>query len=177
MDNDNTYPEIPSYIKELLESGEQIDEIRLTKEGKWFHNGEPFINEKIIALFTKSVDITADGRYVIHYGNHTYPIVVEDTPYFITGVRFEGFASFERIFITLSSGDIEELDIYSLYCGANNALYCRIKGGRMPARFMRSPSFYILERLEEETDGQYSVRLCGQKIELKVKEEECEKIL
>jgi hypothetical protein len=32
---------------------------------------------------------------------------------------------------------------------------------------MRSPSFYILERLEEEQDGSYSLRLCGQKVELK----------
>jgi len=39
-------PEIPDYIKDLIESGEQIDEILIDKEGVWYHNGEKFINEE-----------------------------------------------------------------------------------------------------------------------------------
>ena len=161
------YPEIPEEIKEMMLEGTLPDEIFLDKEGRWFHNGQPFLNEKIIDFFNKSINVTADGQYVIHYSNFTYPIRVEDTPLFVTGVRFEGFGSFERIFINLSDGECEELNINTLYYGANNALYCRVKNGKMPARFMRSPSFYILERLEEEQDGSYSLRLCGQKVELK----------
>ncbi len=99
------------------------------------------------------MDVTSDGQYVIHYGDYTYPISVEDTPYFVTGVRYDGFGSFERIFINTSDGETEELAVHTIYCGKNNALYCRIKKGRMPARFMRSPSFNILERLEEEPGG------------------------
>ncbi|HOP62901.1 MAG TPA: DUF1285 domain-containing protein [Spirochaetota bacterium] len=173
---DNTYPEIPDYIKEMILSGE-IDDIFLDKEGRWFHNGEPFLNEKITAFFSKSVDITTDGQYVIHYSDFTYPIRVEDTPIFVTGVRFDGFGSFERIFINTSDGETEELDIYTIYYGNNNALYCRVRHGRMPARFMRSPSFYILERLEEKSDGCYSLRLCGQIIDLKTEEKKSEKVL
>lgn len=168
---EKTHPEIPEYIKELIESGQQIDDIFLDKEGRWFHNGEPFLNEKIIAFFNKSVDVTADGQYVIHYGDYTYPIRVEDTPYFVTGVRYDGFGCFERIFINTSDGETEELAVHTIYCGKNNALYCRIKHGRMPARFMRSPSFNILERLEEEAGGIYSLRLCGQRIDLRTEEE------
>jgi len=160
------FPEIPEYIKNLIAEGKIIDEIFIDKEGTWYHNGEKFTNEKIINFFSKSVNITADGEYVIHYGDYTYPIKVEDTPYFITGVIFDGFGCFERIFLNLSSGETEELNCNTLYTKSNNALYCRIKKGTMPAKFKRSPSFNILERLEEDNNGNFYVRLCGQIIQL-----------
>lgn len=164
------YPEIPEYIKELIASGAGIDEILIDKEGVWYHNGEKFTNEKIISFFSRSVNVTADGEYVIHYGDHTYPIKVEDVPFFVTGVTFKGFGNFESVSLNLSSGDTEELNCSSLYCRKNNALYCKIKNGTMPAKFKRSPSFNILERLEESSDGKFHLRLCGQIIELIVKD-------
>ena len=164
-------PELPDYIKDLMASGHGIDEILIDKEGTWYHNGEKFTNEKIIHFFSKSVGITADGQYVIHYGDHVYPIQVEDTPYYITGVTFTGFGNFEKVILNLSSGETEELDCNTLYCRKNNALYCKIKHGTMPARFKRSPSFNILERLEEASDGKFYVRLCGQTIELIIEDE------
>ena len=164
-------PEIPEYIKNLIADGKIIDEIFIDKEGNWFHNGEKFTNERIISFFSKSVNITADGEYVIHYGNYTYPIKVEDTPYFVTGVIFDGFGCFERIFLNLSSGETEELNCNTLYTKKNNALYCRIKNGTMPAEFKRSPSFNILERLEEDESGNFYLRLCGQVLQLNMREE------
>ena len=164
---DEKKPEVPQYLKDVLDAGGRIDDILLDREGNWFHNGEKFINERIISFFSRSVDITEDGQYVLHYSDNVYPIRVEDAPYFVTGVRFEGFGTFERIFITLSSGESEELDPTTLFCKANNALYCRIKKGRLTAKFKRSPSFNILERLDESPDGKYYVRLCGTNIELK----------
>ncbi len=165
------FPEIPEYIKDLMAAGSGIDEIRIDKEGIWHHKGERFINEKIISFFSRSVNITADGEYVIHYGDYTYPIIVEDAPYFVTGVTFNGFGNFEKIILNLSSGETEELNCSSLYCKKNNALYCRIKNGSMPAKFKRSPSFNILERLEEDSEGKFHLRLCGQIIELKIEDE------
>lgn len=160
------YPEIPEYIRELIASGNTIDEIFIDREGTWFHNGEKFINEKIINFFTRSLDVTADGEYVIHYGSYTYPVKVEDVPLFITGVTFNGFGNFETVTMNLSSGETEELNCNSLYFKKNNALYCKVKNGRMPAKFKRSPSFEILERLEEDGSGSFYLRLCGQIIKL-----------
>jgi hypothetical protein len=68
------YPEIPEEIKEMMLEGTLSDEIFLDKEGRWFHNGQPFLNEKIIDFFNKSINVTADGQYVIHYSNFTYPL-------------------------------------------------------------------------------------------------------
>lgn len=165
---DIKYPEIPDEIKKLIESGEQIDEIKLDSEGNWFHNGVMFTNERIIDFFNKSISKTKDGQYVIHYGNFVYPIVVEDVPFFITGVRFEGFGEFESVYITIRSRGEELLDPETLYVGNQNALYCRVYNGEFPAKFLHSPSFQILERLEESDDVFY-LHICGKKIVLKEK--------
>lgn len=166
MDN-GVYPEIPDYIKELIESGELKDEIFLDREGVWFHNREKFSNQRIIDFFNKSVNITASGEYVVHYGNYTFPITVEDAPVFVTGVIFDGFGDFETIKLNLSTGEEEELDCSTLYVKENNSLYCRVRSGRLTAKFRRSPSFHILERLEEDSSGEYYLYLCGEKIKLK----------
>ncbi len=162
------YPEIPEYIKNLMESGERIEEIRIDAEGNWYHEGEPFTNQRIIDFFNRSVDVTADGEYVLHYDDYVYPIVVEDTPVFVTGVRVEGFSFFENIYITLSTGEEEELDETSLNYSKPDGLYCRVRNGRMPAKFKRSPSFQLLERLQE-TDDTYYITIRGNKIVLEEK--------
>ncbi len=163
------YPEIPEYIKELIASGTTIDDIFIDREGTWFHNGERFTNERIINYFTRSLNVTADGDYVIHYGSYTYPVRVEDVPLFVTGVTYSGFGDFEKITLNLSSGETEELNCNTLYFKKNNALYCKVRGGRMPAKFKRSPSFEILERLEEDGSGNFYLRICGQIIKLELR--------
>jgi hypothetical protein len=162
------FAELPDYIRELIASGEPIDEIRIDSEGNWTHNGDPFLNERIISFFNKSVDVTADGVYVISYGDFVYPITVDDTPVFVTGVRFEGFGDFEKVHITLTTGDEEDLDIDTLHHRANNCLYCRVRNGRLIAKFKRSPSFQILDRLDESDDIFY-LNICGRKIVLRRK--------
>ncbi len=163
------YAEIPDYIRELFETGE-LEEIRIDAEGNWLHAGESFTNQRIIDFFNRSVDVTADGVYVIHYGPFVHPIVVEDAPVFITGVRVEGFGDFERIFVMPTTGVEEELDIRSLGFRRSGGLYCRVKNGRLQAKFRRSPSFQILDRLEESDDTFY-ITLCGQRIVLTEKVE------
>lgn len=162
------YPEIPDFIKKLMDAGEQIDEIRIDEEGNWFHNGIPFSNRKIINFFNRSIGITEDGDYVIHYSDFVYPVVVEDVPVFITGVTIEGFGDFEKVLMNLSTGEVQELDIDTLYYRDNHCLYCYVRDGRIPAKFKRSPSFQILERLEESDDTFY-LRIGGRRIVLKEK--------
>lgn len=162
------YPEIPEFIKNLMASGIPIDEIRIDQEGRWFHNGEPFLNKQVIEFFNRSVDVTEEGDYVIHYGDFVYPIVVEDTPVFVTGVRYTGFGEFEKVYLTLSTGESEELNPDLLFFRANNCLYTMVRNGLLPARFKRSPSFHILDRLEESDDIFY-LRICGKRIVLKEK--------
>lgn len=165
---DENFPEIPDYILNLIKSGERIDEIRIDREGNWLHNGEPFVNQRIIDFFNRSVDITKDGEYVIHYSDFVYPIVVEDAPVFVTGVRFEGFGDFESAFITLTTGGEEELGIHTLHYKQDAGLYCYVHGGMLLAKFKRSPSFQVLDRLEE-SDDTFFLTICGERIVLSEK--------
>ena len=159
------YPEIPEYLKKLIESGKGLDEIKIDRDGQWFHNGEPFANKRIVDFFNRCIDVTKDGIYVIRYGSFVYPITVEDVPVFISGVRFKGLGVFEKVLITASSGKEEELDVKTLLYKENSGLYCYVKNGKLPAKFRRSPCFQILERLEE-SDDTYYLNICGKKIVL-----------
>ncbi|MDY6934437.1 MAG: DUF1285 domain-containing protein [Spirochaetota bacterium] len=165
------YPDIPEYIKKMIASGRKIDEIRIDRDGNWFHNGEPFTNKKIINYFNNSIDITEDGTYVLRYSRFVYPILVEDVPFFISGVRFEGSGNTEKAIITFTSREEEELDVRTLQYKHEVGLYCRVRKGRMPAKFRRSPSFQILDRLEENEDIYY-LNISGNKIVLKEKMED-----
>src|SRR5208337_4258160 len=101
------YPELPEELKELFERKELADDIRLDKNGIWHHNGQPFKNQRLIDFFNRSIQVTRDGSYVIHYDMYTYPITVEDAPLFITGVVFRGFLQYEKITLNLTNGNSE----------------------------------------------------------------------
>lgn len=81
----------------------------------------------------------------------------------VTAIRFEGFASFERAFITLSNSSEEPLNAESLFYEGKN-LYCKLQGKSI--RFELAPALEILDRLKE-TNGEYSVYVCGTTINLK----------
>lgn len=157
--------EISDYLRSLLEAEKLEDEIILDKNGKWWHNGEPFSNKKIIDFFNQSICLTVEGTYVLQYDRYVYPITVEDVPVFITGARFEGFAQFEKVYINLSTGKEEELDVSTLVY-KNNTLYCRVGDGTFEAKFHRSPAFHILDRLDE-SNGHYFLNICGRQVPLK----------
>ena len=158
------YPEIPDYLKKLMESENDWDEIRIDSEGRWFHNGVAFKNKRLIAFLNKSVDITRDKQYVIHYSNFVYPITVEDAPLFITVLRYHNTIDEKLVFITLSSGEVEKLDLRTLHY-KNNSLYCYVRNGEIPAKFKRSPSFELLQNLKENNDI-YFLDICDQRIVL-----------
>jgi hypothetical protein len=164
-----TYPEIPDYIKRMMQEGEELDEIRIDSEGHWFHNGIAFKNKKIISFFNKSIDITKDGLYVINYSGFVYPIIVEDAPLFVTGFRFIKNDNEESILIALNSGEFEKLNLNTLHY-KNNALYCFVKNGDMPAKFKRSPSYDLLQDIKDNDDIYY-LELCGKRIVLSEKME------
>ncbi|MBN2401535.1 MAG: DUF1285 domain-containing protein [Spirochaetes bacterium] len=163
------YPEIPDYIKKMMQEGEELDEIRIDAEGRWFHNGAAFKNKKLISFFNKSIDITREGLYVINYSGFVYPIIVEDAPLFVTGWRLIKNKGGENILIALNSGEIEKLDLDSLHY-KNNALYCFVRNGEISAKFKRSPCFDMLQNLQDNDDIYY-LELCGKRIVLSEKME------
>ena len=156
------HQDLPEDLSALFEAGPSGDELILDRNGSWRRGGVTLRDEKTIEFLNRSLTSGGAGTWIIRYGAHTRPAIVEDAPVFVTGVNFSGIFRDEKITLELSTGKTELLDINTLSY-KNNALYCLIENGSVRAKFMTSPSYRILGRIDE-VDGRFYLNLCGQKI-------------
>lgn len=155
-------PTLPPLVQSFLAKGGQLESIRLDAEGRWWHRDGLFNNEKIMALFWRSVDRTEGGTWVLRVGRFTYPIEVDDTGFFVERVRFQGQGQQERATLHLSDETQEELDPSTLRYQEGRGLYCQIKQGRFEAHFKRPAYYAFQERFQEAPEG-FQVDLGGQR--------------
>ena len=142
----------------------QQGEIRIDKEGHWFFNGAPIINQKILELFNAGIEHDGQGNYRLHIGDETSPIIVEDTPFVVTHIDLEqGAASKSFFMIRLSDGTREQLCFETFYLGADNIPYCTVKQGLFPARFLRAPYYDLARHIEQEGEDRFCIMLNGRK--------------
>lgn len=126
-------------------------EITIKTDGKWYHKGTEIIRKDIIKFFYEHIDLDEKGRYVISWRNERCVVDVEDTAFFVQAVE-----KIDSSFILhLSDETQEKLDPNTLYIGERNVLYCRVKGGRFPARFLRPAYYQIANYIEEDKDGYF----------------------
>jgi uncharacterized protein len=138
--------------------------IFIDKEGRWFHQGAEMIHREFIHLFYEHLEIDSLGRYIIQLGRERCYLEVEDTPFVVQRAVFkepEQTAS-SRFILFLSDDTQENLLADTLFVGRENVLYCRVKGGRFPARFSR-PAYYQLADHIQEEGGQYVLPLAGKR--------------
>jgi hypothetical protein len=64
------------------------------------------------------------------------------------------------VVLALSDETEEPLDPSTLRVSPQGVLYCRVRGGAMPARFSRNAHFTVGERLTEGAGG-YELKLGG----------------
>ncbi len=128
---------------------EDLGEIRLDREGRWFHRGEPFTNRKLVDLFNRSVRPLEGGGFVIQVGREIYPIHVEDTAYFVHAIDLTQSPAV----IELSDGTSEPLALETLVYDDRGGFYCLVKSGRYRARFRRNLWHALLDRIVERPDG------------------------
>lgn len=145
-DSDSIDPTLPEMVQSYLRSGAPLEEIRLDQRGRWTHEGLAFENQKVVDLFSRSVGRTEGGTWVLNIGKFTYPIVVEDTGFFVEQVFWES----EPPKILLSDGNTEALQIDSLHYEPEGRLYCTIKDGAFRARFKRPAYHSIIDHLEDD---------------------------
>jgi hypothetical protein len=144
----------------------QGGEIRLDKEGRWFHEGVEITHRLTVELFHRSIRRHPDGGYCLEVGYERAKIEVEDTPYMVKRVDLEEGGARIRV----SDGTEEALDPATLRIGAENVLYCQVKGGEFPARFLR-PAYYQLMQGLRETERGYAVEIGGRLWKLSQSEE------
>lgn len=143
IDVDETLPDV---VKEFLRKGYTLEQITLHAEGFWTHKDQKFENERIIALFNRSVDRTDGGTWVIDVGMFVYPIVVEDCGFFIEHVQVQD----DGITLSLSDGHTQTLDVQTLSYEPEGRLYCDIREGAFKARFKRTPYHALSDYFQQE---------------------------
>lgn len=129
--------------------------IQVDEEGKLFHDGAPMIHPGILELIYESVYFE-DGAYFLKVGKQKCQLEVADT--FHVVVRAESRE--DGVEVTINDGSNGMLDLDSLWIGGGDVLYCMIKDGKFPARFMRQAYYQITERLVEH-DGGFALDISG----------------
>jgi uncharacterized protein len=123
--------------------------ITFGKDGLWYCDGEVIPNKSICRLYARAMTVDDDGTAQLQLGEDKAFVTIEDTPWVVVQVEGDARRGFQ---VVLNDETLEPLDPRSLRVGAGNVLYCRVKGGRHEARFLR-PAYYELLRHAETGPG------------------------
>ena len=132
--------------------------IRFGRDGCWYADGQPIVNQRIADLFSRHVRRSDSGGYMLEIGPERAPIEVDDTPYVVVDVDVE---EGETARIRLNDGSVENLDASSLQVGADEVLYCRVKEGTERARFLRPAYYQLAPFISESGASRFELRLAG----------------
>jgi hypothetical protein len=127
---------------ELLRSRSGLS---IDPEGRFLHRGEPITHARTLEVLWRSLERTADGRYLVRIGRESAYVEVADAPYAVRAVE-EDPGGAPRL--VLSDGSREPLDPRTLSVGADGVLRCAVKGGHA-ARFGRTAQVTLGMALEE----------------------------
>jgi len=121
--------------------------IRVDKDGLWYYEGALMFRKDILEVFFQNLKRDEKGRYLVDYRGQKSLIEVEDTPFVVERVVKHN----DTIEIFLSDFTSEPLDPATLRMNADNVLYCTIRNGELPARFLRAAYYQIAEYIAHET--------------------------
>ncbi len=147
----------------LLENGSPRYELRIDRDGRWFHEGIEIVREDIRSYFSRYLVRSDDGGYAVRIGRDECPVVVEDVPFIVSRVTS---ASDGGLSLLLSDGTSERLDAETIKISESNAPYCGVRNG-LEARFSRAAYYQLAEFIEyNEKTGEYRIVVNGQAITL-----------
>lgn len=130
--------------------------ISFGKDGWWYANDERIQNRRINLLFSQHLRRTPNNDYEIAIGWDRVTVVIDDAPFVITRVTADPN---QQLILRLNDESEELLDPTTLSIGENNVLYCRVKGGEHPARFLRPAYYQLAEYMQEnEETGMFLLR-------------------
>ena len=144
-------------------------EIWIDREGDWYHRGARMERADIVAHLCQHLGRDeSSGRYVIRMGKEECYVEVEDTPLVITRVLSKGGeegGDAKGFLLAIKHLDqTEPLDPASLRVGRGNVLYCAVKPGRLPARFLRPAYSQLAEFICEDPErGSFYLPIAGRR--------------
>ena len=143
-----------------VESGK----ISFRRDGNWYSDDERIDNPRIALLFSRSIRRNPDGSYYLQVAEERAAITVEDTPYVVKSIEGDAARGFTLV---LNDEEHEELDPATLEVGADNVLYCRVKGGTERARFLRSAYYHLSPGFEADDRGGFAIIVRGRRYPLR----------
>ena len=129
--------------------------ISIDKEGRWYHKGSEMIRRDIVRLFSRHMERTGGGLYVIDWNGQRCYVEVEDTAFVVRRAEYrDAHGRYPPRYVLYLSDDTEEtLAAETLVVGSDDVLYCTVKQGTFPARFTRAAYYQLAGYMEEEHGG------------------------
>ena len=135
-------------------TSKEESQIRLSETGKWFHQGQPFENSKIIEFFHRAIRKDNQGEYFLfnRVGKKTEHVYFEvaDTAYFVTSL---GSKPEDNLLEgKLNIGQRVSIDIESLVEDDRGVMYCQVFTGDR-ARFTKRTLEELADMSEMDQAG------------------------
>ena len=136
----------------LLQKLREQSGLRLDKEGRFWHRGDPIEHARTQAVLHQGIHRAPDGRWATRIGKDWAYLEVEDAALWVRRI--------EDGYVQLASGEWVEFDPVTLAAGADDALYIRVRGER--ARLTRVAQLALAGALHE-ADGKFFIELAGRR--------------
>ncbi len=133
--------------------------IHFGKDGWWYANDERIQNQRINTLFSQCLRKNAQGEYEIVLGRDRARVEIEDTPYVVTQVAGAPGPGFT---LRLNDESEERLSPSTLTIGAHDVLYCKVKGQKHAARFLRPAYYQLTQYVQPAATGEGFVLPLGE---------------
>lgn len=81
-------------------------EMRIARDGTWYHQGSPITRENMVRLFSTILRREPDGTYALVTPVEKLSIEVEDTPFIAVEAKSEGEGHDRKLAFRLNTGDL-----------------------------------------------------------------------
>ncbi len=134
--------------------------IRVDSEGRW-HSDYGEVSHPGVRRYFQSIVKREGGRYILDNGKSKVPVEAEGFIFFVEALREKEFKGRPWLWLVINDDTEEPLDPSSLEIREDNSVVCRIKGGKIPAKFTLSAYWQLVEHVVEK-EGKFYLSMGGE---------------
>ncbi len=141
----------------------QVEPLRVDRAGAWWDGPHEVTNPRVLRMLVERLEREDGGRLVVRAGPVEREVLAEDAALVVLDVDLprDPDAPDARVTLTLTAGLREALDPATLAIGPDDALYALVRGGTIPARFLRAPHYRLGVLIVERSPGEPFVLVLG----------------
>ena len=131
--------------------------ICIGRDGTWFHQGSPFVREKLVKMFSRIIRLDDDGKYYLVTPVEKMLLTVEDVPFIAVGFEIVEDARGSNIIFETNVGDkvvVDDTHPFTVHMvNGEPAPYILIRKN-LKARVARSVYYQLIDVALEVTQGE-----------------------